>query len=132
MTQNGSWLDGPVPGLLLLVGGGLSVVALATGAELWWLGFLLTGVAVRLSVGLAARRDSGTDAALAGATGEESDPAVRRLRERYVRGGLTETAFERRLDRVLADERESDPDPERGDERERRADAETEPVAEVD
>ncbi|PSQ57964.1 hypothetical protein BRD18_07000, partial [Halobacteriales archaeon SW_7_71_33] len=111
MTEDGSWLDGPAPGLLLLVGGGLSVAALAAGAELWWLGFLLTGAAVRLSVGLAARRDSGTDAALAGATGEESNPAVRRLRERYVRGDLTETAFERRLDRVLADERESDPDP---------------------
>ena len=128
MTENGSWLDGPVPGLVLLVGGGLSVAALAAGVELWWLGFLLTGVAVRLSVGLAARREAGAGAATVGATGEEPNPAVRRLRERYVRGDLTETEFERRLDRALADESASASE-RRG---EREVGVETDRVAEVD
>lgn len=94
-------------GLLVLASVAVSVVSAILGI-VWAVVTTLVTAAVLVAVLYAGyrggswlrRRGSGGDSDGGTAADEPADPAER-LRERYVRGELTEAEFERRLDRAL-------------------------------
>ncbi|WP_267642776.1 SHOCT domain-containing protein [Haloarchaeobius amylolyticus] len=100
-------LPGVVAGLVTV---GVLTVAfglLALGVPFFWVAFPIGfGGVLPLAVGLAKRREDadGRNRAGAAESGTGSDRALHRLRERYAAGELSDAAFERRLERLLATE----------------------------
>lgn len=109
--------DDPLPTLLagvisagtLLVGFSL----MAVGVDDFWVAFPVGfGVVLPTAVGLASyahterRADTVTETRTR--TGNDEDAALETLRARYARGDLTETEFERRVERLLETELHGD------------------------
>ena len=113
--------DGPVlavvPGV---ISAGTLVVAftlLAAGFEHFWVTFVLGfGVVLPVAMGVARHRQDGhrrrEPAGSANST-PSTDAALSRLRQRYARGELSDTEFERRLERLIETESHRDTTTER-------------------
>lgn len=82
----------------------LALVLLAIGVEWWWVAFVIGGGLIPLMYGLASWYGEREQDAGDGTARSEQQDALEALRSRYARGELSETEFERRLERLVETE----------------------------
>lgn len=90
-------------GVALVLMGVLAVVLLALQIPWWWIAFPIGGGLVTLASGIASWYEAHDSEST-----ESKQDALDELRARYARGELTETEFERRVERLVQTETVAD------------------------